>query len=316
MTLHRNALAALLLVIVLAGAGEGQAAALYVVCQAGAEVDVIDTDASAVTHRIAVAKGPAGIALAPDGMSAYVTHPDAGLLTRIDAARRQVAGTVRLGGQPFGVAADPASGAIYVGDWSADRITRLDPVSLEPTGVVGVGRAPAALATDPRARRLYSADREDDAVSIIDLATFTRIARVAVGTAPYALDAEGDATVVAVADVRSGDVALIGKADGSVTRIGGMRMPYGVAFVPGRRLLLVSDQQAEALHLLDPDGKETLAKVRLGGSPEGVVADRSGGRAYVAEWFANRVAVVDLETRALATRIDVCDGPRMMVLGP
>ena len=98
-----------------------QGASLFVVCQAGAEITVIDTEHDTV-ERIGVAKAPAGIALSPDGKTAYITHPDASLLTRIDTATRRVIDTTRLGGQPFAVVADPADGTLYVSDLSLIHI--------------------------------------------------------------------------------------------------------------------------------------------------------------------------------------------------
>lgn len=291
------------------------AGTLLAVCQGGAEVDLIDTATATVTARVKVDKVPAAIALSPDGFFAFITHPDIGLLTRLDVKARTVTATARIGGQPFGIAAAPDGAALYVSDWSGDRILRVDPRTLAITGTLGVGRAPAHLAIDPDGRTLYSADRESDAVSLIALPAFTRTGAIAVGRAPYALDAS-DPALVAVADVRSGDVALIAKADHRATRIGGMKMPYGVAFLPGRGLLLATDQQAGTLDLIDPETASITKRLRLGGSPEDVLVDGATGRAYVAEWFANRVTAVTLDDFAITARIPVCDGPRVMALVP
>lgn len=295
--------------------GHAVAADLFVVCQGSNEVDVLDTETGKVTDRIGVSKAPADIALSPEGRTGYVTHPDMGLLTRIDTVTRRVTDTKRLDGQPFGVVADPASGAVYVSDWSADKIIRLDPETLAITGTVAVGRAPAGLSIDPRLRLLYSADRESDTISIVDLASFKRTAAIAVGAAPFALDAFADPSQLAVAEVRSGNVSLVDKKDHSVTLIRGTRMPYGVAFVPGRRMLLVTDQQGGTLHVLDTDKGQATGKVRIGTSPEGVIVDASGHRAYVADWFSNSVAIVDLGGMTVSARIDVCAAPRMMAFG-
>lgn len=291
------------------------AGTLLALCQGAAEVNVVDPAASVVRARIAVDKVPAGIALSPDGAFAFITHPDIGLLTRLDVRTQKVAATAHLGGQPFGIAAAPDGTTLYVGDWSGDRVVRVDARTLAVTGALPVGRAPAHLAIDPGGRTLYSADRESDAVSVIALPAFTRTAAIPVGRAPYALDAS-DPARVAVADVRSGDVALLATDGHAVTRIGGMKMPYGVAFVPGRGLLLTTDQQAGTLEVIDLVSGTIIKRIRLGGSPEDVVVDLPAGRAYVAEWFANRITAIDLADFSIAARIPVCDGPRVMALVP
>ncbi|MFG1226187.1 YncE family protein [Xanthobacter wiegelii] len=306
---------AALAILALGWSGTAAAGTLLAVCQGAAEVDVIDTAARTVSARVKVDKVPAGITLSPDGASAFITHPDIGLLTHLDVKTRTVVATARIGGQPFGIAAAPDGDALYVGDWSGDRILRVDPRTLAVTGTLAVGRAPAHLAIDPEGRTLYSADRESDAVSVIALSAFTRLASIPVGRAPYALDATSP-TRVAAADVRGGDVALITKSNHEVTRIGGMKMPYGVAFVPGHDLLLVTDQQGGTLDLIDLSAGTITKRLRLGGSPESVLVDGTTGRAYVAEWFANRVTVVTLDDFTIAARIPVCDGPRVMALIP
>ena len=299
----------------LGGSAHATAGTLLALCQGAAEVDVIDTATAAVTARIAVDKVPAGLALSPDGAFAFITHPDIGLLTRLDVKTRKVAATAHLGGQPFGIAAAPDGAALYVGDWSGDKVVRVDARTLAVTGMLAVGRAPAHLAIAPDGRTLFSADRESDAVSVIALPAFTRSAAIPVGRAPYALDAS-DPDRVAVADVRSGDVALIATDGHGVTRIGGMKMPYGVAFVPGRNLLLATDQQAGTLDVIDLAAGTIIRRVRLGGAPEDVVVEGAAGRAYVAEWFANRITAIDLADFSISARIPVCDGPRVMALVP
>ena len=306
---------AALAILALGWSASAAAGTLLAVCQGAAEVDVIDTATSAISARVKVDKVPAGIALSPDGASAFITHPDIGLLTRLDVKTRTVAAIARIGGQPFGIAAAPDGEALYVGDWSGDRILRVDPRTLAVTGTLAVGRAPAHLAIDPQGRTLYSADRESDAVSVIALPAFTRKASIPVGRAPYALDA-GSSTQVAVADVRGGDVALINTESHEVTRIEGIKMPYGVAFMPGRDMLLATDQQGGTLDLIDLSKGTVTQRLRLGGSPESVVVEGTSGRAYVAEWFANRITAVALDDFTIAARIPVCDGPRVMALVP
>lgn len=292
------------------------AESLFVVCQSGAEISVIDLSAGAVAERIPVPKAPAGIAVSPDGGTAYVTHPDAGLLTRIDTTTRQVVDTTFIGGQPFAVVADPDGDTLYVSDWAGDAVHRLDGRTLARTGTVGVGRAPAGLALDAHRRRLYSADRESDAVSVIDIARFSRIASVPVGRAPYAFDAGNDPGFLAVANVRSGDIALIDKADHAVSRLPAGRMPYGLAVVPGTGRILVANQQSGTVSLLDPKTRRETASVRLGGSPESVVVSSDGQLAYVSEWFDDAVAVIDLDGLAVRARIRVGQGPRTMATVP
>ncbi|MFG1402981.1 YncE family protein [Xanthobacter sediminis] len=291
------------------------AARLLVVCQGGNEVRIVDPDAPAAARGIPVPRAPAAIALAPGG-GAYVTHPDAGLVTRIDIERAEVTASAPVGGQPFGIVADPDGTSLYVGDWSADRVRRLDAKTFAETGRVAVGRAPAGLAIDGRRRELYSADRESGAVSVIDLATFAHVASVPAGEGPYAFDDADDPSRLRVVSVRSGELVEIDKAKRISTREPVGRMPYGVASDPRTREVVVANQQSGSLTLLLADKSVSSRTLRVGGSPEAVQIESERRRAYVTDWFADKIIIVDLDAFRVADRISVCKGPRGLALLP
>lgn len=289
------------------------AASLLVVCQGSDEVGVVDTRQLALVRRIAVPPAPAAIALAPDGASAFVTHPDAGRVTRIDVARSEVVASVAIGGQPFGIVADPDGRWLYVGDWSGDRVLRLETATLAQSATTPVGRAPAGLALDSHRRELYSADRESGTISIVDLDGFARTMAVPVGEGPYSFDATHDPHQLRVVNVRSGDVAEMDKESRAVVRHPVGKMPYGVASMPVSGDVLVANQQSGSLSLLTTGAARTL---KVGGSPEAVKRDPARALAYVTDWFSDQLLVVDLEAFRVRTRIAVCRGPRSLALVP
>ncbi|MFG1417678.1 YncE family protein [Xanthobacter sp. V0B-10] len=308
------AAAAGLLLWVLAWAS-ASAGRLLVVCQGGDEVRIMDPDAPAAACGIPVPRAPAAIALAPGGI-AYVTHPDAGLVTRIDLGRAEATASAPIGGQPFGIAADPDGLSLYVGDWSADRVRRLDAKTFAETGSVAVGRAPAGLAIDGRRRELYSADRESGAVSIIDLAAFARVASVPAGEGPYGFDGADDPDRLRVVSVRSGELVEIDKARRISTRERVGLMPYGVASDPRTGEVLVANQQSGSLTLILAGKPARVRTLRVGGSPEAVQIEPQRRRAYVTDWFADQVIVVDLDAFRVMARIPACRGPRGLALAP
>ncbi|MDQ0504073.1 YncE family protein [Xanthobacter agilis] len=313
---RRRALRIVTALLFMLAAGAASASELLVVCQSGAELRGVETQHFTTTRQLKLPKAPAALALSPDRASAFITHPDAGLLTRVDLARSALITSAAIGGQPFGIVADPDGRTLYVGDWSADRVRRLDAASLAETGSVAVGRSPAGLALDPARRELYSADREAGAVSIIDLETFTRVATVPVGEGPYSFDTSGDRRTLRVVNVRSGDLAEIDKDSHAVTRLAVGKMPYGAASLSRTGEVLVANQQSGTLSLVAAGASRPIRTLRVGGSPEGVAVDPSHPRAYVADWFSDQVLVVDLDALQVAARIGVCKGPRSLTLLP
>lgn len=291
-----------------------QAATLLVVCQAGAAVSVVDTTTFTETRRIPLAAGPASLAHVPQTHSVYVTHPDAGLLSRIDEQNLTSATTFSIGGQPFGIASDGRQ--LFVGDWSANTVRRFSLPDLQLTAAVSVGRSPAGLTIDPERRELYSADREGGTVSVVDLATFETRASIPVGNAPYAFDTAAPQALLTVADVRAGRIARIDKASHAITYFPTGKMPYGLATdLPSGRIL-VANQQSGTLSILDPARPHQSHQLRAGTAPEGVVVDPTERRAYVTDWFADTVLVIDLDGEAITAKIPVAAGPRNLILLP
>lgn len=290
------------------------AATLLVVCQAGAAVSVVDTATLSETHRIPLAAGPASLLHVPQTHSVYVTHPDAGLLSRIDAQNLTNVTTVPIGGQPFGITADDQQ--LYVGDWSANTVRRFHLPDLQLTGTVAVGPGPAGLALDPERQELYSADREGGTVSVVDLVTLQTRATIPVGTAPYAFDTSKPQAILNVADVRKGRIARVDKARHTVTYLPTGKMPYGLATDPQSGRILVANQQSATLTLLDPSQPDRTLQLRAGTAPESVIVDSPHRRAYVTDWFADQVLVVDLEKGAVTAAIPVAAGPRNLIFLP
>ena len=90
--------------------------ALWVVCADDATIHVLDQTTGANLDVIALpyASAPYGIAISPDGGSAYVTLQATGEVAVLDPTTRQLLGTLPVGPQPRGIAVDAASERIFV----------------------------------------------------------------------------------------------------------------------------------------------------------------------------------------------------------
>ncbi|HHY49769.1 MAG TPA: YncE family protein [Alphaproteobacteria bacterium] len=95
------------------------------------------------------------------------------------------------------------------------------------------------------------------------------------------------------------------------TRLSGA-MPYGAAVTPDGARVLVTNQQAGTVSVLASDGTSS-PPIKVGDYPEGVIIGADGMRAYVANWFSDDVAVLDLDTLKVIRRIKCPGGPRAIV---
>jgi YVTN family beta-propeller protein len=88
-------------------------------------VSVIDTTTNTVIATIPVGTTPFGVAVSPDGSTAYVTNVNSNSVSVIDTASNTVRTTIAaVGVQPFGLASTPDGTRVYVGHGSG-----LSPIS-------------------------------------------------------------------------------------------------------------------------------------------------------------------------------------------
>jgi DNA-binding beta-propeller fold protein YncE len=98
------------------------------------------------------------------------------------------------------------------------------------------------------------------------------------------------------------NAAIVDVVSGAVRYVATGSYPYGAAIAPDGRTGLVSNEATGTVSIVDLPSATKLADVDLGHltHPEAIVVDAAGNFAYVAVANADRVAVIDLRTRAAA----------------
>ncbi len=120
----RRVLALLMLLVLGVTAPPALAAQYFVyVTNAGSgTVSVIDGISGSLVKTIPVGRGPAFLAVIPDGKRVYVVNHGSNTVSVIDTANNRVIRTVAVGENPGGIAISPDGGAIYVA--SADGMSQ------------------------------------------------------------------------------------------------------------------------------------------------------------------------------------------------
>lgn len=284
---------------------------LFVVCQDDAALVRLDTFRGEVTARVSLPPKPAMIAAARGSGLLFVTHPELGVITRLEVANLGSSRSLTVGGTPFGVVAD--AGFIYVGDWKANVVRKLDAETGAALAEVPVGREPAGLALDPRGKRLFVANRESRSVTVIELDSMRATKEIAVGEGPFAIAFDGARERLFVANVRSADVTVIDAAAERVVanlQVGGA--PYGLAVDPESDRLLVTSQHGDHVSLLNADRPGARDTIPVGRYPEALAVWE--GKAFVANWFSGDLSILELATRRQIATIKLGEGPRSMAL--
>ena len=91
---------------------------------------------------------PVGMALAPDGRTAYVGLGRANHVAVVDVASRQVKGYVLVGKRAWGLALSRDGKRLYVANGLSDDMSIVDTGSLKATKTIKVGRVPHTVVVD------------------------------------------------------------------------------------------------------------------------------------------------------------------------
>ncbi len=127
---------------------------LFVTCEEGDSVVVLDTRAHRKLAEIPVGGQPNSVAFSPDGLRAWVTNRLSDSVTEISVAALRAVRTVPVGDEPHGVLCDRQGRHIYVLNTSEESISVLDAASLKELKRLAASRYPWAMSLSPDGSRI------------------------------------------------------------------------------------------------------------------------------------------------------------------
>ena len=185
-------------------------------------VSVITTSSNSITGTVVVGIYPHGIAITPDGKTAYVanTGPNTGpggsyVVSIVDVASRAVTGTVDVGEAPQVVTISPDGSLVFV--------TCADGVYAITTSGGSVRRAPErphnahGVSVTPDGARAYVTDSERDQVVVLKTSDLRTIGRISVGRTPWNTAFSADGSTAYVTNANDDTVSVIDTASQTVT---------------------------------------------------------------------------------------------------
>ena len=234
-----------------AGSALGQGYTAYVTSGPNGNntVTPISTATNSAGTPISVGGWPFGIAITPNGETAYVTIDSYGTVTPITLASRTLGSQIPVGGIPVGVAITPNGNTAYVTTCGAG-VTPISLATNTPGPPIPVGSAPWAIAITPNGETAYVTNEDDDTVTPIATATNTPGTPIPVGIDPLGVAITPDGETAYVANNGSGTVTPISIATntpGSPIAIGPDTGPRGIAITPNGLTAYVADVTAAAV---------------------------------------------------------------------
>lgn len=287
------------------------------VAQVGPQVAV-----PAVGAAIQLPRGPAFVAVSPDGTRAYTANPDAGALSVVDTAVNKVIATVPIAaGPPQFLTFAPDGRRLYISLFNDQRtihaIGVLDTTSNTVIATIPQPARPYSPALNPDGTRLYVPNHDVAAVSVIDTATNRVVGEIKVPPNPHWVDFSLDGSRAYTANHESNVVAVIDTDTLSVLEtIPVGTSPHSIAVNPRRPLAAETNFDSDSVSAIDTRTNQVVATIPVGSNPQAIAWTPDGRFAYVVNNRSNTVSVIDANTNRVTATLPTGTGPTSIALQP
>lgn len=317
---------ALLLVACVVAGAQSPSARLLVLNKEDATLSIVDPASGKVLGTVPTGQGPHELVVSTDGKwafaSNYGTGPAPGhTISMVDIAARKELRRIDVTplSRPHGLAF--ANGKLYFTAEANKAIARYDPAADKVDWQFETAQTGTHMVLPTKdARTIFTANIGSDSISQIEQGpngTWTQTL-IAVGKGPEGIELAPNGREVWTAHSRDGGVSIIDIATRKVTHTlnAGTKRSNRIKLTPDGRFALISDLEAGDLVVLDAATRKEIKRMPLGRMPEGILIPPDGARAFVAVNGDNHVAVIDLKTWQVTSRITTGTGPDGMAWVP
>lgn len=212
-------------------------------------VQFLDANTGHVRREVRVGHHPKVLVLTADGRRLFAANWGSRDVTEVDTAAGTVVRTLAAEENPRGMAVR-ADGTLYIANFGSRSLEVYEgPDRARHRHLANVCRIPRHLSLSPDGAQLYISCMTDAWLTVLDTATERVLRRVTVGRGPKSNDVSADGRYVFTANYGGSSVTIVDTTDWST-------------------------------RTLDVPGMDAAS---------GIVAARSGVRAYVTGWYDNHV---------------------------
>ena len=280
--------------------------ALLVLNKEEATLAIVDPVSFAIAAKVPTGPDPHEVAASADGKWAFVSNYGRGgrSISVIDLiARKERRVDVGQWSGVHGIAAMDGK-AVFASE-SARLVATYDPASGKIERLVSTNQDMTHMVLLNRDNsRLFTTNMVSGTVTIAERGAPWTSTAVPVGPGPEGFDLTPDGKEIWTATYGDGRMAIVDVAARKLkqTFATNTRQANRVKITPDGKLALVSDMGGGELVIFDVALRKEVKRLRLGSSPEGILVEPSGQRAFVAVTGDDEVAVIDLKSLSVAKR--------------
>lgn len=266
---------------------------------------------------IGVGSHPIGIAVTPDGNTAYVTNLLDNTVTPIDLTTG-VAGTPInvLGNGPVAIAITPNGLKAYVANQFSANVTPIILATQTALSPITVGSTPTGIAITPDGATAYVTLGGADSVNTITLASGLAGTPIPVGQSPAAVAITPDGVTAYVANQVGNSVTPITIATNMPgTTITGVTNAAAIAITPDGSTAYVANGSVDTVTPINLASNIPGSAISVSATPLGIAITPDGLTAYVTHYNSGNVIPIDIASNIAGSPIGVGTNPQGIAMG-
>ncbi|CAJ37958.1 putative Ig domain-containing protein [Methanocella arvoryzae] len=275
-------------------------------------VVVLDAYYGTYIYTIPVGIDPRGIAVSPDGLTAYVANYGSGTVSVIDTTSKTVKANVTVGANPYGVAINGDGSRVYVTNYGSGTVSVISTTGNQVTATIPVGLNPVGVVVSPDGTRVYVANSGTNTVSIISTADNSVTDRL-VGTAPRGIAITPNGLKVYVANYGSSTVSVINTVSDTVAPIPIYvgENPTGVTVATNGRWAYVTNPKENTVSAIDTvtDFEEQEHTIPVGTGPAGIAKVPGENSVFVVNTGSNSITIIDTNSNSVRHHFSIGTTP-------
>jgi YVTN family beta-propeller protein len=292
-----------------AGPAVGPANRVYVANESSGTVSMIDAGTMQVVGTVGLGSpGTHDLVLTRDGKTLFATNLATGRLSLIDTTQGAVVASLTTGNRCHSVALTNDERHLWVVNIGDNNISIVDVSSLRILGTIPVGKMPGHIRFSKDGQYAYVTLQGEDSVEVVEVGSHRTLTKIPAGKTPHYLLPSPDGRYMWGGGTGGDDVYVIDVATNqrvAALKVGlkPQHLAFGFRGMVGPLAYVVTETQNEVVVVnADPRELKVLDRIPVGAAPNGVGADRTGTRLFVANQLGNSVSVIDTGTgRAIAT---------------
>lgn len=289
---------------------------LYVGDFSSSAVTVVDLATRTVLGTVTVGSRPGGVAITPDGLTAYVSNAGSNTVSVLETPGNTVVQTIPVD-MPRLPRISLDGQRMYVASSNANSVSVIETVTNSVVGTIAVGQNPYGIGLTPNGEFAYVANGNSQDVSVIETASASVVATVAVGLGPSDAVVTPDGEKVYVTNAAGDDVSVISTATNTVVAT----IPVGdnaslAAVVPDGSAIFVANYGSDNVSRIETATDAVGATIPVGDGPFAVAAGPAGEFVYVANADAGTISVIEVATNTVVATITVGGRPGDLAVMP